>query len=72
MGSTGPVSLLRCYNTFKTIDEVRNADEDELNFVLLSLVAYLGHRNPVVSGVAFNEVSRTTNCEICTLTFDRS
>lgn len=30
--------------------------DDELNLVLLRLVQYLGHVNPIVSGVAFNEV----------------
>lgn len=30
--------------------------DEELNLVLLQLVQYLGHANPIVSGVAFNEV----------------
>jgi serine/threonine-protein kinase ATR len=34
----------------------RISNDDELNIVLLRLVAYLGHSNPVISGVAFNEV----------------
>ncbi|SZF04158.1 unnamed protein product [Blumeria hordei] len=33
-------------------------EDDELNIVLLTLVQYLGHGNPIVSGVAFNEVLR--------------
>ncbi|KHJ35348.1 putative protein kinase rad3 [Erysiphe necator] len=32
--------------------------DDELNIVLLALVQYLGHGNPIVSGVAFNEILR--------------
>jgi hypothetical protein len=47
-------------------------DEDELNFVLLSLVAYLGHGNLVVSGVAFSEVGCTANFEMYVLIFHRS
>ncbi|CAG8977250.1 hypothetical protein HYALB_00009347 [Hymenoscyphus albidus] len=31
-------------------------DDEELNIVLLSLVGYLGHSNPIISGVAFNEI----------------
>ncbi|POS87854.1 hypothetical protein EPUL_000219 [Erysiphe pulchra] len=36
----------------------RIAMDDELNLVLLALVQYLGHGNPIVSGVAFNEILR--------------
>lgn len=40
--------------------EVTNRDrisnDDELNLVLLGLVKYLGHSNPVISGVAFDQV----------------
>lgn len=34
----------------------RILDGDELNLILLKLVEYLGHTNPIVCGVAFNEV----------------
>ncbi|KAF4624113.1 hypothetical protein G7Y89_g14062 [Cudoniella acicularis] len=34
----------------------RISNNEELNIVLLGLVRYLGHSNPVVSGVAFNEI----------------
>lgn len=37
-------------------DGVRVVQDQELNVVLLKLLDYLGHTNPVVSGVAFNEV----------------
>ena len=30
--------------------------EDELNIALLQLVQYLGHTNPLISGLAANEV----------------
>ncbi|RKF63720.1 Protein kinase rad3 [Erysiphe neolycopersici] len=36
----------------------RIAMDDELNLVLLALVQYLGHGNPIVSGAAFNEILR--------------
>jgi hypothetical protein len=36
---------------------VRVVQDQELNVVLLKLLDYLGHTNPIVSGVAFNEVS---------------
>ncbi|RKF54549.1 Protein kinase rad3 [Golovinomyces cichoracearum] len=32
--------------------------DDELNLVLLALVQYLGHSNPIISGVAYNEILR--------------
>ncbi|KAI1003089.1 Protein kinase [Podosphaera aphanis] len=38
----------------------RIVKDDELNIVLLALVQYLGHSNPVVSGAAFNEILRLT------------
>jgi len=38
------------------IDRVRTLKDDEFNLVLVSLVEYLGHSNPIVSGSAFNEV----------------
>ncbi|KAG9237915.1 protein kinase-like protein rad3 [Amylocarpus encephaloides] len=34
----------------------RISSDEELNIVLLQLVKYLGHSNPVISGVAFNEI----------------
>jgi hypothetical protein len=52
----------------KSTDDVRTADDDELSLILLSLVAYLGHRNPLVSGVSFNEVSFRTESKISLLT----
>ena len=35
---------------------IRTLNDDELNIVLHKLVEYLGHSNPIVTGVAFNEV----------------
>ena len=32
------------------------SDGDEMNFVLLTLVEYLGHTNPLISGLAYDEV----------------
>jgi hypothetical protein len=43
----------------KSADHIRIVRNDELNIVLLKLVGYLGHSNPIASGVAFNEVSVT-------------
>jgi hypothetical protein len=37
-------------------DKIRILNDNELNIVLLKLVEYLGHSNPIISGVAFNEV----------------
>ncbi|KAG9243553.1 protein kinase-like protein rad3 [Calycina marina] len=34
----------------------RTLNDDELNLVLHKLVEYLGHSNPIISGVAFNEI----------------
>ncbi|TVY28597.1 Protein kinase [Lachnellula hyalina] len=34
----------------------RISNDDELNLVLLGLVKYLGHSNPIISGAAFNEI----------------
>ncbi|OWP07483.1 protein kinase rad [Marssonina coronariae] len=36
----------------------RIVKDDELNIVLLSLVRYLGHSNPIISGAAFSEILR--------------
>jgi hypothetical protein len=38
-------------------DWTRILRDDAFVFVLLGLVKSLGHTNPVISGVAFNEVS---------------
>jgi hypothetical protein len=38
----------------------RILEDQDLNMVLLKLVEYLGHTNPVISGVAFNEVKGFT------------
>ena len=35
---------------------IRTLNDDELNIVLHKLVEYLGHSNPIVTSVAFNEV----------------
>ena len=43
---------ISCRNT----EQSRILKDDELNIVLLKLVEYLGHSNPVISSVAFNEV----------------
>lgn len=37
-------------------DGNRVVQDQELNVVLLKLLDYLAHANPIVSGVAFNEV----------------
>ena len=34
------------------------SNNDEMNIVLLRLVEYLGHTNPLICGVAYEEVSR--------------
>lgn len=39
-------------------DHLRILKDDEFNIVLVKLVEYLGHSNPIASGVAFNEVRR--------------
>ncbi len=36
---------------------IRVLEYEELNPVLLKLVEYLGHSNPVVAGAAYNEVT---------------
>lgn len=35
----------------------RISSDDETNIVLLRLVEYLGHTNPLISGLAYDEVS---------------
>lgn len=40
------------------LTKARISNDDELNLVLLGLVKYLGHSNPIISGAAFNEVSK--------------
>jgi serine/threonine-protein kinase ATR len=35
------------------------SSDDELNIVLLRLVQYLGHPNPIIYGLAYYEVRRT-------------
>lgn len=45
----------------------RNADDYELGIVLLSLVSYLGHKNPLISGVAFNEILRLAKAKKITV-----
>lgn len=36
----------------------RISSDDETNIVLLRLVEYLGHANPLISGLAYDEVSQ--------------
>ncbi|EKD14277.1 phosphatidylinositol 3 [Drepanopeziza brunnea f. sp. 'multigermtubi' MB_m1] len=36
----------------------RIVKDDELNIVLLALIGYLGHSNPIISGAAFSEIPR--------------
>lgn len=43
-------------------DIFRNLNDEELNMVLISLVEYLGHNNPIISGAAFNEVNFLQLC----------
>jgi hypothetical protein len=38
----------------------RLLEDGELNIVLLKLVEYLGHSNPIVSNAAYNEVSNAS------------
>jgi serine/threonine-protein kinase ATR len=37
------------------------SSEDEINIVLLRLVEYLGHNNPLISALAYDELLRVTN-----------
>ena len=48
--SLPPSLFLTFANRFRTLND------DELNIVLHKLVEYLGHSNPIVTSVAFNEV----------------
>jgi hypothetical protein len=50
------VCTLRYESVSNGADRVRISKGEELNIVLLKLVEYLGHSNPMVSGVAFTEV----------------
>jgi hypothetical protein len=47
---------MKAYLSLARADRFRVMKNDELNLVLLGMVRYLGHNNPVLSGVAFNEV----------------
>ncbi|KAH8660790.1 protein kinase-like protein rad3 [Tricladium varicosporioides] len=47
----------------------RISSDEELNIVLLSLVGYLSCSNPVISGVAFNEITKLSKAK--GLTVDR-
>ena len=40
-------------------------DPSELNLVLLRLVDYLGHRNPLISGLAFLELEKVASVKSC-------
>lgn len=55
LGSAGEVRPTLISKT--TTNTLRILDDGTLVFALLELVKYLGHPNPVVSGVAFNEVA---------------
>ena len=44
--------------------------ETELNIILLRLVEYLGHTNPLVCGIAYNEVRHCSTRKIEILTVD--
>jgi hypothetical protein len=48
--------LVRIVKTDSEADASRVVQDQELNVVLLKLLDYLAHTNPIVSGVAFNEV----------------
>ncbi|KAI9757305.1 MAG: hypothetical protein M4579_003516 [Chaenotheca gracillima] len=41
----------------------RVATDDEFNIVLLRLVEYLGHTNPLISGLAYNELLRISDSQ---------
>lgn len=57
MGSSRKVRfLVRIVKTDSEADASRVVQDQELNVVLLKLLDYLAHTNPIVSGVAFNEV----------------
>ncbi|KAH8816823.1 protein kinase-like protein rad3 [Xylogone sp. PMI_703] len=44
------------YTRHASLLGVKISHDEELNIVLLKLVEYLGHPNPVISGVAFDEI----------------
>lgn len=50
----------KCFKFASETDLLRVVQGQELNAVLLKLLDYLGHTNPIVSGVAFNEVRIST------------
>jgi serine/threonine-protein kinase ATR len=55
-GQVGRCSGLQVLKFGSEADVVRVVQDQELNVVLLKLLDYLGHSNPIVSGVAFSEV----------------
>lgn len=56
MGSGWKVDTLFKPPQILSANELRALEYDELDIVLMELVKYLRHSNPIVSGVAFNEV----------------
>ena len=69
MGSSGKVNSLPAHLFgYPTLIDIRALEYDELDIVLMELVKYLKHKNPIVSGVAFNEVSETCSYQKYILT----
>lgn len=59
-GQVGRYSGLQLLKFASEANAIRVVQDQELNVVLLKLLDYLGHTNPIVSGVAFSEVRYTT------------
>lgn len=55
--------IAKSFKFVSETDPTRVVQDQELNAVLLKLLDYLGHTNPIVSGVAFNEVRVPTPFE---------
>ena len=55
----GSYSYVRWKKLFIIITDknISISSEDEMNLVLLRLIEYLGHTNPLISGLGFEEVS---------------
>lgn len=50
------LSFLSIFIDFQTHRSFRVSDDEETNIILLRLLEYLGHPNPYVCAVAYNEV----------------
>ena len=60
-------SVLRQTYTPPRTDINRAMDDRNFVFVLLELVEYLGHANPIISGIAYCEVYHVSSDVLCTL-----